>query len=146
MKSLELLIFIFGICIAYFSYVGNINGWEHTRHIEVREITNLCGVNCVYIVELYCPFLEYQIEIPNHINIKETSVELKIFYLWAQVVVRSRNAFYIGLRVVGRLLFIDVKKARNCWIKFNRNSALLISVAGRTKRKLIRFQKKGSHF
>ena len=51
MKSLELFIFIFGICIAYFSYANNINEGEHTRYIEVREITNLCGVNCVYIVQ-----------------------------------------------------------------------------------------------
>lgn len=51
MKSLELFIFIFGICIAYFSYANNINEREHTRYIEVREITNLCGVNCVYIVQ-----------------------------------------------------------------------------------------------
>mgnify|MGYP004461715793 FL=1 len=51
MKSLERFIFIFGICIAYFSYANNINEGEHTRYIEVREITNLCGVNCVYIVQ-----------------------------------------------------------------------------------------------
>ena len=55
--------------------------------------------------------------------------ELRIFYLWTQGVVKSRNAFGVGLVGVGRSLFMNTKKARNCWIKFNRNSALLFSVA-----------------
>ncbi len=40
--------------------------------------------------------------------------ELRIFYIWVQGVVKSRNAFCIGLRRAERLMFVDTKKARNC--------------------------------
>ena len=40
--------------------------------------------------------------------------ELRIFYLWTQGVVKSRNAFGVGLVGVGRSLFMNTKKARNC--------------------------------
>ena len=56
-------------------------------------------------------------------------LELRISYLWIQSKVKSRNAFCIGLERAGRLMFVVTKKARNCWIKFNRNSALFNSVA-----------------
>lgn len=51
MKSLGFFIFVFWMCLAYASYANIIDERESTTHIEVREITNLCGVNCIYIVQ-----------------------------------------------------------------------------------------------